>query len=238
MEAPGVTPEVLYHKMNLLDAMSRASGLSFYVIDFHKRTLTYVSSGHLFLCGRTTEEVKEKGYHFYKEVMPEEDLLMLLDLARKGCELFYTLSTEARKRFIISYDFRIKLPGGPTLMVNQKLSTILLNEKGEMWMALCVLNLSPSEEPGNMYVKMDDELHHLHYSPRVRRWQKNQVIRLTSREREILLLSASGYSREETGKKLFIAADTVNYHKKGLYEKLGVTTITEAIAFANNHWLL
>ena len=69
----GITPEALFYNDIVLDAITRASGQSFYVIDFHKRNFAYVSSNPLFLCGRTSEEVKNKGYYFYEEVLPEED---------------------------------------------------------------------------------------------------------------------------------------------------------------------
>lgn len=234
----GIIPEALLYNDIILDAITRASGQSFYVIDFHKRNFAYVSSNPLFLCGRTSEEVKKKGYYFYEEVLPEEDLCMLLEISRKGFELFYTLSKESRLNFVISYDFRLIQPNRQRLMINQKVSPILLTNEGEMWLALCMVNLSPCEMPGNVFIRINNDLHNYRYSFTAKRWYDEDVITLSSREKEILQLSAEGYPNEEISNILFIDVSTVKFHKRNLFEKIKVKNITEAVIFANNHWLI
>ena len=42
--------------------------------------------------------------------------------------------------------------------------------------------------------------------------------------------SAQGYTTEEIASRLFRTADTMKYHRKKLFRKLGVETISEALA--------
>lgn len=231
-------PEALTYNTCILDAIARASGQSFYVIDYHKRGFAYVSSNPLFLCGRMPGEVLEKGYYFYEEVIPGEDLEMLLEISRKGFELFYRLPKESRINLIISYDFRLIQPDHRQLMVNQKVTPILLTASGEIWLALCTVSLSSSEEPGNVFIRVNGGLHHFRYSFSGKYWYDQKNITLSEREKQVLQLSAEGYANDEIAGKLFININTVKFHKRKLFEKFNVANITEAVIFANNHWLL
>jgi DNA-binding NarL/FixJ family response regulator len=59
---------------------------------------------------------------------------------------------------------------------------------------------------------------------------------LTEREREVLVLIAKGLRNKEIADALFISERTVKFHANALYQKLGVTSRTEAVSFAlQNH---
>jgi two-component system nitrate/nitrite response regulator NarL len=55
---------------------------------------------------------------------------------------------------------------------------------------------------------------------------------LTPREHEVLSLSASGESVQEIAGELFVSAATVKSHLRSIYEKLGVSSRTAAVAQA------
>ena len=56
--------------------------------------------------------------------------------------------------------------------------------------------------------------------------------RLTDRERNVLRLTAQGYSAPEIGERLFISPKTVDTYKQRIGEKLGLTQRAEYVAFA------
>lgn len=64
------------------------------------------------------------------------------------------------------------------------------------------------------------------------RLKSNEVPILTKREREILVLVTEGLTNSEISKKLFISIDTVDTHRKNLYNKLGVKNIATLIKYA------
>ena len=61
---------------------------------------------------------------------------------------------------------------------------------------------------------------------------------LTERELEILQLLAFGYTNREIGARLFISADTVKTHLEHVYQKLGASDRTAAVAEAMRRQLI
>jgi two-component system nitrate/nitrite response regulator NarL len=55
---------------------------------------------------------------------------------------------------------------------------------------------------------------------------------LTEREVEVLQLLAFGYTNRDIGKRLFISPDTVKTHLEHIYQKLGASDRTAAVAEA------
>jgi ATP/maltotriose-dependent transcriptional regulator MalT len=61
---------------------------------------------------------------------------------------------------------------------------------------------------------------------------------LSRREQEVLQLAAEGFQNEEIGRRLFISSKTVKTHLQNIYEKLGVSSRTEAATKAKESGLL
>lgn len=73
---------------------------------------------------------------------------------------------------------------------------------------------------------------HMVFPQGARRWlaQPPDIEALSARESEILELLAEGRSNVEIGKVLNLSANTVKFHLRNIYEKLGVANRTEAAA--------
>ena len=230
-----------YQKVELLikifDAISRTTSQSLYIIDYYKKDFLHVSGNPLFLCGHTSEQVKQLGYMFYINHVPPPELDMLTKINKAGFNFFHTIPTEERTEYTISYDFHI-VNSKKQMLINHKLTPLILTSDGRMWLAACVVSLSPHDTPGHVELRKSGMTQYWEYSLESHRWVVNNGITLNEREKDILLLSAKGYTMYEIADKLCIAIDTVKFYKRKLFEKLEVKNITEALSFATNYKLL
>lgn len=220
--------------VSMADAMARSTNCSLYIIDYNRKDFLYVSPNQLFLCGYTPEEVRQRGYGFYFDVVPKEELRMLFEINEAGFGFYDKLPIEKRLDYIIEYDFHIRPSEGHTHLIHHKLAPMLLDRAGNLWLALCTVSLSPNKETGNVLISNKDRSECFRYSFEGKRWHKQPAIELTERERDILQLSVKGLSNNEIAECLFIDANTVKFHKKSLFQKLQAKNITEAIGIAGN----
>ncbi|MCJ7932699.1 MAG: helix-turn-helix transcriptional regulator [Chryseobacterium sp.] len=224
--------------LEAVKAFARTTYQSLYVINYQTKTFEYVSENPLFLCGKTSEEVKDLGYAFYFQNVKTEDVEMLIKINEAGFEFYDTIPVHERKQYSISYDFNLINSRKNLILVNHKLTPMFLTEEGQVWKALCVVSLSNSSSAGNVVLSKDGVDEVWKYDLEADRWEKSEKIKLSSREYEILSLYASGLTINEIAEKLFITADTVKFHRKKLFEKIEVNNIAEALAYAKTNKLL
>lgn len=221
--------ESLRHYINTLEAIARLIDLSYYIIDYKKREFIYVSGHPLFLAGYETAEVKKLGYDFFGLAVPPEDLNMLLEINEKGFEFYYHLPAGRRPKGYISYDFRLKHKNGSTILINHKLTPVILNEEGDLWISLCLVTLSTARKPGNMNIFMQDEGVKYHYSFRTKKFQAIKNQSLTATEKQVIQLLSMGNSSRQIAEQLSVSENTVKFHKKNVFRKLGVKNSNEAV---------
>ncbi len=218
----------------MAEALARNTNHSLYIIDYNRKNFLYVSSNPLFLCGRTPEEVQQKGYAFYFEVVSPDELKRLMEINEAGFRFYYNQPAEKRLNLSIEYDFHICMSESHRHLIHHKLTPILLNAKGDIWLALCSVSLSPRKDIGEVILTDCTCADRYVYSFEGRRWRKQPELILSDREKEIPQLSVKGLSNAEIGETLFIDANTVKFHKKKLFEKLHTENITETVGLAAN----
>ncbi|WP_223607149.1 response regulator transcription factor [Chryseobacterium sp. OSA05B] len=223
--------------LEAIKAFSRLTYQSLYVIDYQTRGFDYVSGNPLFLCGKSSEEVKALGYAFYFQNVNPEDVELLIKINEAGFEFYENIPVNERKLYSISYDFYL-INGKKNILVNHKLTPMFLTEEGQIWKALCIVSLSNSTTSGNIVISKEGSEEVWKYDVVTKRWEKEEKIKLSQREHEILSLYASGLTINEIGEKLFISADTVKFHRKKLFDKIGVNNIAEALSYAQTNKLL
>lgn len=68
--------------------------------------------------------------------------------------------------------------------------------------------------------------------------EQSPLQKLSAREREVLALTAEGFSSSEIGQKLFISPKTVDTYRSRIMQKLGLRHRTELVRFALDTGLL
>jgi DNA-binding CsgD family transcriptional regulator len=234
-------PEEEYQKISVLidtfDALSRITYQSLYIIDYYKKNFLYVSNNPLFLCGCTSKEIKELGYLFYLNHVPEQEQTMLTEINTTGFNFYEKIPVNERLKYTLSYDFHL-VNGRKKTLINHKLTPVLLTNDGRIWLAACIVSLSSHSSPGQIIMRKTGETTFWEYSLKKHCWKENDEIILLEREKDILSLSAQGYTMNEIADQLCIAVDTIKFHKRKIFDKLQVKNIAEALSFATNYKLL
>ena len=218
-------------------AFAQSTYQGIYIIDYFRKNFLYVSDNPLFLCGHTADEVRQMGYGFYINNVPADEQPMLTELNRAGFRAFDDVPVADRQRCVMSYDFHILASERP-LLINHKITPLVLTADGRAWLALCTVSLSSHKEAGQIHFRILGQSDYRQYSLTAHRWQTCEGITLTTEEKQVLTLSAQGYTMKEISDRICRSFDTVKFYRRQLFEKLDVANITEAIAFATNYGLL
>lgn len=230
-----------YQKTDLLvqatKAFARSTNQCVYIIDYYKQNFLYVSENLAYWCGETADTIKSFGYQFYMKHVPENEQQILLEINKKGFDLFNEIPCDERLDYTISYDFHI-IHGKKLRLANHQLTPMILTPNGRIWLALCTISLSARNTPGYIIMKKADEKEFYEYSLEKHKWIKNDGITLNETEREVLLQSAQGYTMNDIADRLCKSVDTVKACKRALFAKLEVRNITEALSYAINYRLL
>ncbi|UZT97108.1 LuxR C-terminal-related transcriptional regulator [Chryseobacterium fluminis] len=224
--------------LEVIKAFSRITYMSVYVIDYQKQNFEYVSDNPLFLCDHTPQEVETMGYAFYFRHVKKEDLELLLKINEVGFDFYENLPVEDRKLYTISYDFHLINENKNAVLINHKLTPLFLSSEGKIWKAMCLVSLSHNHQSGNISIVKQGTDEIWNYDLSESKWIKDEKIKLSEREVEILRLYAQGLTINEIAEKIFVTGDTVKFHRRKLFDKMGVNNITEAMSYATSYKLI
>lgn len=161
---------------------------------------------------------------FLKNNQPD---IILLDIGLpdiNGLELFDSIKMLAPGTIILTFSNYIER-SAITQMLEKGVNGYISKSTPPMEIIRCLyralegqLALSPEVE---YIVKSEKQLS-----------SDEQAVRISVREREILLLIASGITSSQIAKKLFLSKFTINNHRKNLLQKLKVKNVAELISEA------
>ena len=219
------------------EAFSRSTYQSVYIIDYFRKNFLYVSPNPLFLCGMSAEAVKELGYQFYIDHVPADEVDMLLEINRAGFSFINDVPLEEKSKYTISYDFHL-VNGREKILINHKLTALACQPDGAVWLGLSVISLSSHSEAGHITMHCRDKSEYWEYDVSGHTWGKRSVPALNETEKAIITLSIQGLTMNTIAEKIHLTLDSVKTARRRLYEKLGVSNITEAISYATNYKLV
>ncbi|MVZ60690.1 response regulator transcription factor [Sphingobacterium humi] len=223
---------------DVIYAFERLIYESIYTIDYEKQSFEYVSENPLFLCGYLVDEVRGMGIDFYFKNVVLDDLELLIKVNKVGSDFYDKIPLSDKKLYTISCDFHLKTNDNKRILVNQKLTPMFLTDKGSIWKALCIVSLSTAKTSGNIKISKKGYNQELYFDLKDERWKSIDGIKLSEREKEILRLSIRGFTINDIGNEIFVSPETVKFHRKKLFTKLGVSSMPEAIFYAANNKLI
>lgn len=228
---------IIDHYIKAAAAFSRSSYQSIYIIDYFRRKFLYVSPNSLLLCGMTPEEMMKINYQFYLEYVPKDEQKLLLEFNRIGFAFFHSIPLEERKEMYIQYDFHILTKYRP-ILINHKLTPLVLTSDGRIWLALCVVSASNHSTPGHVRVHRIGSPNFFVYNRITHRWDQRCMPTLTEGEKSVITFSIQGFTMSKIADIMCLSPDTIKKYRKQIFEKLNVRNISEAIISATNNKLI
>ena len=233
------TYNAINHIIEDIAAFARTTYKSVYVIDYYRQNFLYVADNPLFLCGIAADEVRKLGYNFYINQVIPEDLELLLEVNVAGFQFLENIAREELRNYTISCDFHVvNKESGKKQLINHQITPLRLTENGNVWLALCVASISSNDTSGNTEMSKNNSSIYWDYDRKTKKWKERLRLELKDIEKEVLRLSAKGYTMHEIADQIHRSFDTVKVYRKNLFEKLGVDNISEAVCYAMNHRLL
>lgn len=229
--------ELLYKNIdaiiNTAKAVSRALCQSVYLIDFHKKGFLYVSENPLFLCGHTAEDFRINGYSILEQHISEVEQTRLLEINSQAFQFFEKyISLEDKSKCYFTYDFHLTLVGKRNVLINHKLTPILLTEDGKVWIAMCIVSLSARSSSRDLEIHIEGSPKYWKYNLKSHKWKEMCMVQLKEEEKLVLQLTSQGYKMREIADKMCKSVDTIKSYKRTLFEKLGTKNMISALNFA------
>ena len=104
---------------------------------------------------------------------------------------------------------------------------------GKIAQALCQISLACYQHPGNIFIKLNHTKIIFEYNPQLNSFIENKHQNITKQESAILKQFAQGYTETQVAEQLKVSVNTIKFHKKNLFKRLGTTGITSALQWFN-----
>lgn len=164
---------------------------------------------------------------------------MLLEINSNGFKFFESrIANEDKHKCYISYNFHIILDGNRKVLINHKLTPIMMTENGKIWIAMCIVSLSPQSTPGHVEFHIEGEPKYWKYDLDFHKWIEKEIIQLKEEEKQVLTLCSQGLTMNEIADKMCKSIDSIKFYRRTLFDKIGTKNITEALTFATIYKLL
>ncbi len=225
----------------LLTQLARVSNCGITVFDMHRRGHTFASYNFANLFGYDMARIEEKDVEYFDSLVHPDDMPMVM---RNGiAALRHFMQEENRHKLghgkLIS-EYRIRGQEGYIRVIEQ-FQVLEFDAKGNIWLSLCVMDISPDQGP---FKGVQSKLVDCHSGEVIplekldREFPDPQAPTLSEREKGVLRLVRDGYLSKEISERLTISVHTVNTHRQRILEKLNVDNSMEAVGYASRYGLI
>lgn len=216
-------------------AISRASYQSIYIFDYYKQNFLYLPDNSMFLCGKKPDIIKDQGFNFFIDHVPENEVEMLVKINKIGFQFFNKLGVNDKFLHTISYNFHLKQNTGNYLLINHKLTPVKVDAFNNIWLAMGLVSMASDSNIGNVEIMKTGSNQIHRYDFENKKWQLRNGLQLSSTQTEILFLTAQGLTNKQISQKIHLSETTIKFHKSNLFRKMGVNNIAEAIGYITNY---
>ncbi len=206
------------------------------VFDLFQKKHVYHSSNCGDMLGYTIMDIEERSEYFFDSKIHPEDYLALLQNGITLLKLLINNTNDLKINCKLISEYRILNASNHYTRVIEQQQSLELDNKGNMWLALSILDISPNQ---NIHESLKAQIINFKTGEFVHLLQSKVADNaLTKREIEILKHVKEGNLSKEISDKLFISVHTVNTHRQRVLEKLNTNNSMEAIIIASRLGLI
>lgn len=220
--------------VKIIKAIEASLDIDIWVIDYQCRRIVYISENSRLLKSKKYKCIEGFGFELFEEIIPLKDLEMLEIIHKNGFDFFYSLPIRRRLKGYITYDIKVLDDYGKYTLINNKLSPLSLTEDGIIKQALCIASDSTNSKSGNIFIKMNDTCQVYEFFLDTNKFVEVLRQKLSAKESKILQLACKGKTEKEMAVSLNLSLSTIKYHKKQIFNRIGVRNTAEAIQWMNN----
>lgn len=225
------------HKPNL-QQLADISNSVIGIFDAYKKENVFHSSNLDAIFGYNQQEVERGGQHFLDTKIHPEDFAILMQNGFSALKLFFNFSADEKLNYKLISEYRILNSTDNYVRVVEQQQVLELDNRGNLWLALSILDISPNQK--NLNEGLKSEMLNFRTGKIIPFIGKKEeiAITLTPRETEVLKLVKEGFLSKEISDKLAISLHTVNTYRQRFLEKLGVSNSLEAVKLASKLGLI
>lgn len=226
-----------YDHINLLfeslDATARLTNASMFVIDFAKNNMVYRTDNLLFTDEATKRDIQRESINPYWALIHEDDFEILLETRAAYLDFVKGFKPKQKLNHTYVIDYRIRLRRRD-YMITQKFTPLKLRPNGELWLGLFCITTSTHKACEHIAI-FGDNFRYTYDFEQKRFLPFNENMELTLMEKAILLRAAKGLTTEQIADNLCRSVNTIKTHKSRLFDKLHVSSMSEAMTFVQNY---
>lgn len=218
-----------------LDATERITNASMFVIDFVKNKFIYRTKELLFTDEATQEDIKRECPNPYWALIHEEDRQLLLETRSAYFEFVKKLDPIQKLNHTYVIDYTISLHKRD-YVITQKFTPLKLQPNNDLWLGLFCITSSTHHNSKHIAIFGDNFRYTYNFKQKkFLPFDENMI--LNKMEKAILLRAAKGFTTEQIAHDLCRSANTIKTHKARIFNKLHVSSISEAMTFVSNYRL-
>ncbi len=226
---------ILDRNIELLGKLNIIENSAISIFDLYQNKHIYLSPRFETIFGFCINKAHKEGNEYFDKKVHPNDALDAMKIASYFFNTALALPSKERKNYKLINDYRIKNGEGKYIRVIEQFQALELDKHGNIWLALCVMDLSPNQD---ISLPLQNKVLNFKTGELFHFPGTSKKVNLSDREKEILGLISEGLISKEIAGNLFISVHTVNTHRQKILEKLNVTNSIEAIKLSKEYGLI
>jgi DNA-binding CsgD family transcriptional regulator len=223
------------HRANL-EVLGMLQESSVSVFDLFQQRHIYLSKHFEQVLGYNLDDANAQGNDYFDSRVHASDLAHSLLSGTYFLDMALAMPPHDRLKYKLVHEYRMRHAEGHYVRVIEQFKGLELDDRGNIWLALCVLDISPDQDEvaGFRARLVDTRTGRLYEGPVA----PSPSTPLSNREQEVLRLLAQGHISKQIADKLYISVHTVNTHRQRIIEKLQASNTAEAVNYAYSMGLI